>query len=188
MEERIIMDRRTMKILASDSKRAIMKHLEKSQLTLTDLSKTMNMSFSTVKEHLDDLSSAGLIEQKDEGRKWKYYMLTRAGKQLVSPVEKRIVFLMGLSILAVVLSSWNMADKFFQPTRMMAAEKALPMLSIGASGMGDVAAPAASNAMQAAGSFPFIELALFGISVFVMGICLGYIIKSGFLSRRIYKK
>ena len=54
-------------------------------MTLTELSKRLNLKGSTIKEHCTILLNAELIKKIDEGRKWKYYELTGKGKQIVTP-------------------------------------------------------------------------------------------------------
>lgn len=171
MEEKLVMDKQRFKIFASDTKRGILKELEKSQLTLTDISRLLKMSPSTVKEHMNELASAGLVIQKDEGRKWKYYELTRTGKQFTSPSEKRIFFMMGLSLLVAAASSWQLIEKLSpQATRFsvqaMESSKAPLLASPGAVDIANTAAV----------SIPYLEIGIFGLSLLVLGMSIGYLI------------
>ena len=100
-DDKITLDRKTFKSLASETRVAFLKSLEERRKTLSELAKEHSMSVSTVKEHLTNLENAGLIEQKDEGRKWKYYELTKKGKAVLNPAEKKFWVLLGLSGLAV---------------------------------------------------------------------------------------
>jgi DNA-binding transcriptional ArsR family regulator len=173
--EDIVMDRKTLRALASDKKREIMKLLAKSQLTLSDISQKMGMSPSSVKEHLDGLRAAGLIEQKDEGRKWKYYVLTKTGSQLLSPVETKILFVLSLSGLAIISSLWSLLVKFQSgesPYLMKAAYDT-------AESAGSYA-PNASNTvpgLMEITSFPHLEIALLVFSSVIFAICIGYVLK-----------
>ena len=85
MGDKITLDRKAFKALASDTRINILKVLNERRMTLSEFAKAFGMSPSTVKEHLDALSSAEFIEQKDEGRKWKYYELTKKGRNFLSP-------------------------------------------------------------------------------------------------------
>jgi DNA-binding transcriptional ArsR family regulator len=73
---KITLDRKTFKILASETRVGILKRLDKRQMTVSDLARTMNMNKATVFEHLEKLIDAGLIKKKEDERKWVYYSLT----------------------------------------------------------------------------------------------------------------
>ena len=102
MNEQLTLDSRDFKALASDSRKDILKYLKERNCTLTELASKMNMSSPSVKQHLDILIESGLIELKDEGRKWKYYSLSRKGKTISSP-EKSSNILIILSIASIAL-------------------------------------------------------------------------------------
>ncbi len=113
IEEKITLDRETFKVLSSDTRIRILKYLNTRRMTLSELSKRLKMSVSTVKEHLDNLAAAGLIVQKDEGHKWKYYELTRKGKNIINPVEKKVFIILGLSVVAFLFSSYGFISKLY---------------------------------------------------------------------------
>ncbi len=98
-----------LKALGSETRLSIIKNIKERRMTLAELSKKLGMHASTVKEHLDFLARAGLVEQKDEGRKWKYYSLTRDCRNLLSPFpgEIRILIPAALVLFAVGLGSSN---------------------------------------------------------------------------------
>lgn len=110
MDERdkITIDRETFKALAADSRIEILKKLEEHKLTLTDLTKKLDMSPSTVKEHLDRLASAGLIEPIPGDTKWKYYRLTRKGRNILNPYETKVWFALALLMVALVGVIYNL--------------------------------------------------------------------------------
>ena len=112
-EEKITLDKQTFKTLASDTRVGILKSLTVRRKTLSELAKEYGMSVSTIKEHLDNLVTAGLIVQKDDGHKWKYYELTRKGRGVLNPEEKKIWILLSLSALAVIAAGFDMATGFF---------------------------------------------------------------------------
>ncbi len=112
-EEKITLDKGTFKALASDTRIGILKSLGIRRKTLSELAKEHRMSVSTIKEHLDNLSNVGLVEQKDEGHKWKYYELTRKGRGVLNPEEKKIWILLSLSGLALAVTGLDMATGFF---------------------------------------------------------------------------
>jgi len=90
---RVVLDRKTLFALSSETRIKILKKLGKRRMTLSELSKELGMSKTAVKEHLDRLADAGLIEKVDEGRKWVYYGLTEKGRAVLHP-EARIVLLL----------------------------------------------------------------------------------------------
>ena len=90
------------KALSSESRTKILKLLEERNHTLTELSGKLEMASPTVKQHLNVLVESGLIELRDEGRKWKYYALTRKGKNITSPADQTH-FLIILSFASIAL-------------------------------------------------------------------------------------
>lgn len=81
-----------------------MKALLERNHTLTELSTKLGMSAPTIKEHANILVSSGIIEQKDEGRKWKYYSLTRKGRDILEARQRQANILIILSCSAVALA------------------------------------------------------------------------------------
>ena len=99
MDDKITIDKDTLKAIASDTRLDILKQLDKKKHTLSDLSKSLNLSGPTIKEHLDVLSNAGLVRKEDSLRKWKYYSLTFKGKGLLRPNETRLFLTLLISII-----------------------------------------------------------------------------------------
>lgn len=83
--KQVVLDEGSFKALSSDSRVSILKNLKSRRRTLSELSKQLSLGTSTVKEHCDVLRKAELIEQIDEGRKWKYYELTDKGRSVITP-------------------------------------------------------------------------------------------------------
>lgn len=106
-DDKITLDRKTFKTLASDTRVGILKSLKSRRKMLTELSKEFGMSPSTIKEHLDNLARAELVVMKDDGHKWKYYELTRKGRDVLNPGETRIWVVLTLSALAIILTSYD---------------------------------------------------------------------------------
>ncbi|MFH1785188.1 MAG: winged helix-turn-helix domain-containing protein [Candidatus Micrarchaeota archaeon] len=103
-DDKIVLDRKSFEALAVDSRVRILKSLEKRRKTLSELAKEQKMSISGVKEHLETLENVGLIEKIDDGHKWKYYELTRKGREIVAPKEIRVWILLIISMFALVIS------------------------------------------------------------------------------------
>jgi DNA-binding transcriptional ArsR family regulator len=61
-----------------DTKKRIIGLLEQKNGTLTDLSNKLELAPSTVSQHLQEMTEAGIIKQVDDRpRKWKYYEINR---------------------------------------------------------------------------------------------------------------
>jgi len=69
-------------------------------MTLTELSKELDVSKTATKEHLDKLIEVGLVEKADESRKWIYYGLTEKGKNVLNPESKKLILLLTIASFA----------------------------------------------------------------------------------------
>lgn len=119
MDESIKLDRKSFEALAGQTRVKALKSLLRRRKTLTELSEELQLSPSTMKEHLDVLVDSELITQVDEGRKWKYYELTRKGRQIAEPHELRVWIILGLSIVAAAASIFNLLYAFQAPANPM---------------------------------------------------------------------
>ncbi|MFA5412621.1 MAG: winged helix-turn-helix domain-containing protein [Candidatus Micrarchaeia archaeon] len=108
MDESIRLDRKSFEALAGQTRVKILKSLLKRRKTLTELSHELGLSPSTTKEHLDVLVDSELAQQVDEGRKWKYYELTRRGRSIVQPHELKVLIVLGLGIIAAGAAIFNL--------------------------------------------------------------------------------
>lgn len=90
-EEKILIDRKTLKAIASDTRMDILKELSKRKYTLSELTTKLNLKGPTIKEHLDNLIDADLVKREESDNKWKYYFLTEKGKKLVKPKEIKVL-------------------------------------------------------------------------------------------------
>ncbi|HHQ44647.1 MAG TPA: ArsR family transcriptional regulator [Candidatus Altiarchaeales archaeon] len=111
MSDKITLDRDTFKVLAADTRVNILKSIHDRKKTISDLAEEFGMSPSTIKEHVDKLVEAGLIEYLDRGTKWKYYVLTRKGEKIVSPVETKVWILLSTSLVALGALTLNIFGK-----------------------------------------------------------------------------
>ena len=82
--------RHSMKALSQDTRVDIMKLLDERNHTQTEIAEALGMSAPSVKEHVEGLVKAGLIEKLEEGRKWKYFQLTRKGKAVAIAGKKKV--------------------------------------------------------------------------------------------------
>jgi DNA-binding transcriptional ArsR family regulator len=89
------------KLLASDTRLNILKHLERRRMTVSELARALSLNKSTVHEHLAKLVEGGLIKRDEsEEREFVYYELTRTAHYVLQPASARFVLLMGTFIAA----------------------------------------------------------------------------------------
>jgi DNA-binding transcriptional ArsR family regulator len=155
---------------------ARLKSLDKRRKTLSELSKESGLSPPTVKEHLDCLRSAGLIKQKDEGHKWKYYELTLKGRSILHPGESRIWILLGLSAIGVVFFMNNIIQKLQGGMVFGAAQ-----LAERAGKAGDLIQAPAGGTVQVEAAPQLFQFLLFNTLgavalAAVAGICIGLLV------------
>lgn len=170
MEDKITLDRNAFKVLASDTRIGILKSIRKQRKTLSELAKELDMSVSTVKEHLDNLVGAELIVQKDDGHKWKYYDLTRKGKNILNPGETKIWVLLSMSAVAAMGITYDMISRFAQPAPMLASRGAEDVMQAVPEALPVFAEPAAG--------LPWIHIILLSFSLVLFGATLGYFLVS----------
>lgn len=94
------------KALASETRTTIIKLLKERNHTLTEIAEKMELTSPTIKQHLEKLENAQLIEQIDSGHKWKYYSLTRKGKTILegnTQSNSNIFIVIGTTIATLVV-------------------------------------------------------------------------------------
>ncbi|MEW6294812.1 MAG: winged helix-turn-helix domain-containing protein [Candidatus Diapherotrites archaeon] len=95
------------KALSSDTRVHIIKLLKQRNHTLTEISSKLNLASPTIKQHLDILVQSNLVQLNDEGRKWKYYALTRKGKNILEPsMQTNVLILVGISFIALMFVTY----------------------------------------------------------------------------------
>lgn len=109
---KITLDAETFKVLASDTRLAILKALDQRPKTVSELGRELDLNKATIHEHLKHLLVGELIQKKDsEGRKWVYYKLAWKGTHLLHPENTTVLVLLSLAALgsaaaAVQLGNW----------------------------------------------------------------------------------
>ena len=103
MEEPVtILDRDVLKVLSADTRMDIIKELATGSKTPSDLSKKLGKSGATIVEHLDALIKSGLVKEIEQpGKKWIYYTLTERGQGIVSSKSRRLLIILGISMLSI---------------------------------------------------------------------------------------
>lgn len=102
MVDKIELDKQGMKAINSDTRLEILKVLNKKDYTMSDIAEKLNLKKPTIKDHLEILETADLIEKEDTDRKWKYYKITPKGKAIVEQKEVKVTFLFILNIVALI--------------------------------------------------------------------------------------
>ncbi|MBN2126977.1 MAG: winged helix-turn-helix transcriptional regulator [Candidatus Diapherotrites archaeon] len=87
-EPELMISSEDMKALSSDTRIDVLKLLNERKYTLAELSKKKNVSAPSMKQQLKILEENNLIHQIDEGRKWKYYDLTKKGRIFLNSKKK----------------------------------------------------------------------------------------------------
>jgi len=130
MEEKILIDKETLKAIAVDTRLNILKLLLKKKYTLSDIAGILGLGVSTIKEHLDILLKAGLIKKEDTERKWKYYSLTFKGKRLIEPREIKVLFAFITTLIAAVGMTFVFAKSFLMKGAQTFAAEAPRALNV----------------------------------------------------------
>ena len=130
MEEKILIDKETLKALAVDTRLNILKLLLKKKYTLSDFASILGLGVSTIKEHLDILLKARLIKKEDTKRKWKYYSLTFKGKRLIEPREIKVLFAFITTLIAAVGIAFVFAKSFLMKGAQTFAAEAPRTLNV----------------------------------------------------------
>ncbi len=101
INRKIVLDQESFKALASDTRIEILKKLDGTQLTVTDLANAMQVNKSAIHKHLTRLVEAGLVKKKEGDRKWVYYTLSLKGAQLLHPERVQIALMLAATAVAV---------------------------------------------------------------------------------------
>ncbi|MBU3904555.1 MAG: winged helix-turn-helix domain-containing protein [Nanoarchaeota archaeon] len=102
-------DKKTIKLLSSDTRVNILKSLSRRRKTLTELASEFDLAKSTITEHLSKLEESNLIIKQETGRKWIYYELSSKGEKLIKPkTPTPFVILLTLGIIIIIFGSMSL--------------------------------------------------------------------------------
>ena len=144
MDEVVRLDRKSFEALAGRTRVRVLKALLERRKTLTELSAQLKFSPSTMKEHMKVLEDAGLVVQVDEGRKWKYYELTKMGERVARPVEIRAIVMLAASLFLLGAALLNMFSAV-GPAAMVQGEVQLMSAPSDGAAAGGAAGPDATD-------------------------------------------
>ncbi|MCD6402762.1 MAG: winged helix-turn-helix transcriptional regulator [Candidatus Aenigmarchaeota archaeon] len=108
------MKRSEVKVILSETRIAILKALKERRKTVSELSKELDLSKSTVHEHLIKLVKTGFVKRVNRpGRKWVYYQLTEKAESLFGVSSKKIVVTFCLTIISFFSGAYQIYQSFF---------------------------------------------------------------------------
>jgi len=120
MTDKLELDKTIFDVLSSGTRIDILKALDKRQRTVTELASELNLSKSTVYEHLSKLISAGLVKKiKRDNYKWVYYAPTDKALILLHNNVKKIIFLFSSTIIAIVIGIFELITYIVGKTEMV---------------------------------------------------------------------
>jgi DNA-binding transcriptional ArsR family regulator len=102
-----------LKALAAEARQEMLKMLSKRPYTASEIAKVMGKHVTTVTEHLDNLEKTGLIARKEDGHKWKYYVLTSKGEKLFKPQFYSWAIVLSISFVAIVIGGGIFSSSLF---------------------------------------------------------------------------
>ncbi len=99
--DKITLDKRIIRTLASETRVDILKKIDSWSMTLNKLTDELHLSKSTVHEHLTILIESSLVKKVNKDNKWVYYELTDKGTEILHPHKMmRIIVLLSSAILS----------------------------------------------------------------------------------------
>ncbi|AIG99123.1 winged helix-turn-helix domain-containing protein [Archaeoglobus fulgidus] len=87
----------TLEALLSPTRVRILKLLRDRNMTLSEISRSLDMSKSTVSEHIEKLLNAGLVA-KNRRSKWVYVSLTEFGRKVVDGDELFVKIILSIGV------------------------------------------------------------------------------------------
>ncbi|HDP74239.1 MAG TPA: ArsR family transcriptional regulator [Candidatus Woesearchaeota archaeon] len=191
-DRKVVVDFKTIKALSVDARLNIIRAISDKPKTLTDLSDELGLAASTIKEHLESLVQAALIEREETDRKWKYYTLTRKGERIVGKRETNTVFLLFTSIFFAIAGLAGLLVRLFSrgvPGEMLvrsAMPETMEILEAGIMEENALAMDMAFEPVAAAGA----EFTWFAThsGFIVAALCVSGILLAGFFVLRLRRK
>ena len=189
MEEKILIDKETLKAIAVDTRLNILKLLLKKKYTLSDIAGILELGVSTIKEHLDILLKAELIKKEDTERKWKYYSLTFKGKRLIEPREIKVLFAFITTLIAAVGMTFIFAKNFLMKGAQTFAAEAPRALNVMEAAKGTVVDESAGMVQLAEETvITGAQISPYNLSIIIFIILLVLIALSAFFFGMLLKK
>ncbi|NYZ75485.1 winged helix-turn-helix transcriptional regulator [Candidatus Micrarchaeota archaeon] len=178
MQEKLVIDRETLRALGADTRVNILKKLSDRRKTQAELAAELDLAPPSVKEHVQRLAQAGLVKRIESQHKWKYYELTEKGAALVQPTETRIWFMLAISLVAVAASFTSIYSMFPAQPGFASVQQEEAKVMAAATGpmMADAAQAAAPPGVLS--SLPPLETTFFLVGLLAAGVCIGLLLKN----------
>ena len=96
----------------SSTKIKILKSLKERRKTLSEISRELNLSKSTVHAHLNDLCKEGFVKRVENGYKWVYYELTEKAELFLEKYVRNIAIIVSSSVVSLFASIYLLAKYF----------------------------------------------------------------------------
>lgn len=98
------LDVKTIEALASGTRRIILKKLYVKPLTVSEVSRELNINKSAIYKHLSLLVDTGLVSKNDSENEFIYYELTAKGKKVIgNDGNIKIMILLSSSVLTFIM-------------------------------------------------------------------------------------
>jgi DNA-binding transcriptional ArsR family regulator len=104
MPEKLPLEPDLIEVLAADTRRDILSLLQDRRMTVTELSRELDLGKATIHEHLNKLIDAELVEREEDDRLWVYYRLTPRGKRLLNPQRTRFYLALAGALVAALVA------------------------------------------------------------------------------------
>ncbi len=103
-DDKITLDKKTLGALSSDTRANILKSIDVRRMTVSELSKELNLPKSTIHENLIKLIDTDLVKKNDDNNTNRvYYELTEKGITILHPHEMtKIIILLSSAALSIV--------------------------------------------------------------------------------------
>lgn len=162
MEEPVtIIDRDVLKVISVDTRMDILKILAEGERNPSFISKKLHKSDATIIEHLEALQKAGLVRKVETpGKKWVFYTLTERGIGIISSKSRRLVIILGISLLSLFGGIVNLFT-YSQMSGQNFAERAAVPLAQNVTAI-------SKSANVSSSQIPFFSIILF--AVFFVGL------------------
>ena len=101
-DDKITLDKKTLGVLSSDTRANILKSIDVRRMTVSELSKELNLPKSTIHENLIKLIDTDLVKKNDDNNTNRvYYELTEKGITILHPHEMtKIIILLSSAALS----------------------------------------------------------------------------------------
>ena len=100
---KVTLNKEAFKALASETRLGILKNLDGTKMSLSELCTATNLNKATLHEHLKKLIETGIVKKiQRPGHKWVYYTLSWKGESLLHPENTKIVIMFSVALITLI--------------------------------------------------------------------------------------